>query len=462
MTGVTLDSRGVQPGDLYAALPGARTHGARFAAQASRAGAVAVLTDPTGAVLSDGFGLPVVVVEDPRARLGAVCAQVYAAPRPTLLGITGTNGKTTVSYLLDAGLRAAGLRTGLIGTVEIRMMGEAVPSVRTTPEAPELHALLATMGERGVQAVAMEVSSHALALHRVDGLRFAVGAFTNLSRDHLDFHGGLAAYFEAKARLFDGRCDHEVVNLDDAYGRRLLRPTTIGVSAAGDPAAAWRARAVTVGPAGSEFVALGPAGLELPVAVALPGDFNVANALLALAVLGTAGIDPELAAAGFATCTVPGRLELVDEGQPFTALVDYAHTPEAVRTLLASLRAVTDRQLVVVLGCGGDRDPGKRAAMGEAASAADLFVLTDDNPRSEDPAAIRTAMLAGVPAGRRSHVLVVPGRRAAIAAAVQAAGAGDTVVLAGKGHERGQETAGVLSPFDDRVVLRELIGALVR
>ena len=467
LTGVTLDSRAVLAGDLYAALPGSLTHGGKFAGHAVRAGAVAVLTDPAGAQLAAGCGVPLLVVDDPRARLGEVSRLIYGGAAPPLLAITGTNGKTTVSYLVEAGLRAAGLVTGLVGTVETRIAGLTLPSVRTTPEAPELHALLAAMVEGGVQSVAMEVSSHALALHRVDGLRFAVGAFTNLSQDHLDFHGSLEAYFTAKARLFDGRSEHEVVNVDDEHGRRLVGPRTIMVSAAGVPAAHWRAADVRPVPGGgSEFTALGPDGLSLPAATRLAGGFNVANALLALAVLAVGGVDPKVAADGMAATTVPGRLEPVDAGQPFAALVDYAHTPEAVHTLLAALRPVTDGRLIVVLGCGGDRDPSKRAPMGGAAAeGADLFVLTDDNPRSEDPAAIRAQMLAGVtrlPGGARAEVAVVPGRRAAIAAAVGAAGPGDTVVVAGKGHEQGQDVGGVVSPFDDRLVLRELMGALVR
>jgi len=467
LTGVTLDSHAVRDGDLYAGLPGARTHGAMFAHQAVRAGARAVLTDPTGAGYADGCGVPVLVVDDPRERLGEISRLIYGDPVPRLIGITGTNGKTTVSYLVEAGLRAAGLATGLIGTVETRIGHDVLPSARTTPEAPDLQALLAVMGERGVQAVAMEVSSHALALNRVDGLRFAVAAFTNLSQDHLDFHGDLEDYFAAKARLFDGRAEHEVVDIDGPYGRRLAGAGTVTVSAVGDPLATWWASDVQEQPgAGSRFTVHGPDAEVVAMRVRLPGRFNVANALLALAVLATAGVDPRAAADGIAGTTVPGRMEPIDVGQPFTALVDYAHTPDAVRTLLSALRPVTGGRLVIVLGCGGDRDAGKRPLMGEAAArAADLLVVTDDNPRSEDPAAIRAAMRAGtdrVPAGQRAEVVVVAGRRAAIAHAVGAAGAGDTVVVAGKGHEQGQEIAGVTAAFDDRQVLRELIASLVR
>ncbi|MBA2390666.1 MAG: UDP-N-acetylmuramoyl-L-alanyl-D-glutamate--2,6-diaminopimelate ligase [Geodermatophilaceae bacterium] len=466
VTGVTLDSRAVRPGDLYAALAGANVHGAQFVGQAVQAGASAVLTDPRGEPAAAGSGVPVLVVEDPRARLGEISVSVYGETGIAILGITGTNGKTTVAYLLEAGLASGGLVTGLIGTVETRIAGVAVPSVRTTPEAPDLHALLAVMAERGVQAMAMEVSSHALAQHRVDGTRFTVGAFTNLSQDHLDFHGDMEGYFQAKALLFDGRCEHEVVNVDDEYGRRLVGPATITVSAKGDPRADWRAvDVVAEARGGSRFIVAGPGGQSFPAGVLLPGRFNVANALLALAVLAAAGVDPVRAAAGIARTTVPGRLEAVTAGQPFTALVDYAHTPEAVSTLLAALRPDTEGRLIVVLGCGGDRDTGKRALMGAAAArGADLLVVTDDNPRSEDPAAIRRAMLRGVDdvgVDRRAEVLEIGGRREAIAAAVAAAGPGDTVVVTGKGHEQGQEANGVVLPFDDRRVLAESIGVLV-
>ncbi|MBA2415490.1 MAG: UDP-N-acetylmuramoyl-L-alanyl-D-glutamate--2,6-diaminopimelate ligase [Geodermatophilaceae bacterium] len=467
VTGVTLDSRAVRAGDLYAALPGANAHGAQFVPQAVQAGAAAVLTDPGGEPVASAGGIPVLVVEDPRARLGEIAVGVYGETSITVLGITGTNGKTTVAYLLEAGLAAAGLVTGLIGTVETRIAGVAVPSVRTTPEAPDLHALLAVMAERGVQAMAMEVSSHALAQHRVGGTRFTVGAFTNLSQDHLDFHGDMESYFGAKALLFDGRCEHEVVNVDDAYGRRLVGPATITVSADGDPAADWRAGDVsTDASGGSSFIVTGPDGLRFEAGVRLPGRFNVANALLALAVLASADVDPVRAAAGIATTTVPGRMEPVAAGQPFSALVDYAHTPEAVSTLLAALRPATAGRLIVVLGCGGDRDQGKRGPMGAAAArGANLLVVTDDNPRSEEPGEIRAAMLRGVEGVTtvdRAEVVEVADRRDAIAAAVAAAGPGDTVVVAGKGHEQGQEDHGVVRPFDDRSVLAELIGSLVR
>ncbi|HEX6755333.1 MAG TPA: UDP-N-acetylmuramoyl-L-alanyl-D-glutamate--2,6-diaminopimelate ligase [Mycobacteriales bacterium] len=462
VTGLTHDSTAVRPGDLLAALPGSRTHGARYAAAAAAAGAAAVFTDPAGRAEAAATGLPVLVADRPRDLLGRLAAAVHDDPTAAMLvlGVTGTNGKTTTAYLLEAGLRAAGHVTGLIGTVETRVAGVSVPSKRTTPEAPDLQATFAAMRERGVTAVAMEVSSHALALGRVDGTRFAAGAFTNLSQDHLDFHAGMEDYFAAKALLFDGRCAHEIVTVDDEWGRRLVKPDTVTVSAAGDPDADWRAAEVATEPGGSSaFRVLGP-GVDLRAAVRLPGSFNVANALLAVATLTAVGVPAPDAVRGIATQEVPGRMEKVDLGQGYVALVDYAHTPTAVERLLAALRPGTPGRLILVLGAGGDRDREKRPLMGAAGAAgADVLVVTDDNPRSEDPAAIRAAVLAGAGAGA-AEVLEIGDRRAAITAAVEAARPGDAVVVAGKGHEQGQETGGVVQPFDDRVVLRAAIEAL--
>jgi len=486
VTGVTLRAQQVRPGDLFAALPGARAHGADFVAQALAAGAVAVLTDPAGAerpALRDapevtGGRVAVLVHPDPRAVLGAVAARIYRDPssRLSLIGVTGTAGKTTVTTLVEAGLRSAGLTTGLIGTVRTLVADEELASAFTTPEAPDLQALLAVMVERGVTHVPMEVSSHALALGRVAAARFAVGAFTNLSQDHLDFHTDMEDYFAAKARLFDGRAAAEVVCVDDEWGRRLVGPDTITVSApAGGAApaadATWRAVDVHVDPTGGQtFRALGPDGLDLPVTLRLPGAFNVGNALLALACVHAAGIDPALAVPGISATGVPGRMERVDRGQDFVAVVDYSHKPAAVAAVLDTVReqlrrAGGDGRVAVVLGCGGDRDTAKRPIMGaEAARRADLLVITDDNPRSEDPATIRAAMRTGalaVPAAERGEVREVGDRRQAIAEAVRWARPGDVVVVAGKGHETGQEIAGVVHPFDDRQVLAEAIDDLL-
>jgi UDP-N-acetylmuramoyl-L-alanyl-D-glutamate--2,6-diaminopimelate ligase len=317
--------------------------------------------------------------------------------------------------------------------------------------------------------VVMEVSSHALVQGRVGGIRFAAAGFTNLGRDHLDFHGDLEAYFQAKALLFDGRAAVEVVDIDDEAGRRLAgrgdRPRPVTVSATEGSGADWEAADVAVAPdGGSTFTLHGPGGRTWPVRLRLPGAFNVANAVLAAALLDAVGVDVGTAVAGLAETVVPGRMEPVDAGQPFVAVVDYAHTPDAVTTALTALRAVTSGRLITVLGCGGDRDPGKRAAMGTAAARlSDVLIVTDDNPRSEDPAAIRAAMLTGVaevPEGRRAEVHEVGDRRRALATAAGLAGPGDTVLVAGKGHETGQEIAGQVLPFDDRAVLREVLTTL--
>jgi UDP-N-acetylmuramoyl-L-alanyl-D-glutamate--2,6-diaminopimelate ligase len=471
VTGVTHDSRQVRPGDLYVARAGERTHGIDHVAGALAAGAVAVLTDPVAAPRAEAAGArSVVVVDDPRERLGATAAWAYGDPSRDLLviGVTGTNGKTTTTYLTDAGLRAAGRRTGVLGTIETRIGDEVVPSARTTPEATDLQALLAVMRERRVDAVSMEVSSHALALGRVSGTRFGVAAFTNLSQDHLDFHGDMAHYFAAKAALFTPEYSEAgVVNIDDGYGRRLAASAPIPVttfSATGSREADWRAENVRVGADGSAFRVIGPGGVEADAQLALVGPFNVANALGAIVALVEAGIGLDDAVAGIGSCPgVPGRLERVDTAgeADLTALVDYSHKPGAVEAVLTALRPVTQGRLIIVLGCGGDRDRAKRPLMGAAAAdLADLAVFTSDNPRSEDPLAILAAMLAGaldVPEQRRAHVIVEPDRAAAIGLAVTAAGKGDVLLVAGKGHERGQYVRGAVLPFDDREVTAEAL-----
>ncbi|MGW2922753.1 UDP-N-acetylmuramoyl-L-alanyl-D-glutamate--2,6-diaminopimelate ligase [Streptomyces angustmyceticus] len=475
VTGITHDSRAVRPGDVYAALPGARLHGADFVAQAADLGAAAVLTDPSGAERAAATGLPALVVENPRARMGALAVSIYGAPGEDLLqiGITGTSGKTTTAYLIEGGLRAAAAKradgglTGLIGTVETRIGDERIKSERTTPEATDLQALFAVMRERGVRAVAMEVSSHALVLGRVDGCVFDVAIFNNLSPEHMEFHSGMEDYFQAKAQLFTkARSRAGVVNLDDEYGKRLAEgesevPVTT-FSAEGHPDADWRASDVEVGALGSTFTVHGPDGLTLRAASPIAGPFNVANALAAIVSLVVAGIDARTAADGVAAVPgVPGRLERIDAGQPYLAVVDYAHKTDAVESVLRALRKVTDGKLHAVLGCGGDRDPHKRGPMGAAvARLADTAILTSDNPRGEDPLAILATMLAGaaeVPVHERGTVLVEEERAVAIAAAVARAEPGDTVIVAGKGHEQGQDIAGVVRPFDDRQVLRGAI-----
>ncbi|MEU2581717.1 UDP-N-acetylmuramoyl-L-alanyl-D-glutamate--2,6-diaminopimelate ligase [Streptomyces avermitilis] len=467
VTGITHDSRAVRPGDLYAALPGARLHGADFVTQAAGLGAVAVLTDPTGADRAAATGLPVLVVDDPRGRMGELAATIYGHPGRDLLqiGITGTSGKTTTAYLMEGGLRTV-RSTGLIGTVEMRIGDERIKSERTTPEATDLQALFAVMRERGVEAVAMEVSSHALVLGRVDGCVFDIAVFNNLSPEHMEFHSDMEDYFRAKAQLFTPKRSRlGVVNFDDEYGRRLVDEAGVPIvtfSAEGHPDADWRAQEVEVGPMDSTFTVIGPKKERITARSPLAGPFNVANTLAAIVALAVAGLDPQDAADGIAAVPgVPGRLERVDAGQPYLAVVDYAHKTDAVESVLRALRKVTEGKLHIVLGCGGDRDKTKRMPMGAAAARlADTAVLTSDNPRSEDPLAILATMLSGaaeVPAHERGEVQVFEDRAAAIAAVVARARPGDTVLVAGKGHEQGQDIAGVVRPFDDRLVLREAI-----
>ena len=472
ITGVTLRGQDVRPGDLFAALPGATTHGARYAGDAIERGAVAVLTDAAGLAEMHALGatpVPILLHPAPRSVLGGLAATVYGDPsdRMTVVGITGTSGKTTTTYMVEAGLRAGGRAAGLIGTIGIRIDGADIPGTLTTPEAPALQAMFAAMAERGVDTAVMEVSSHALTLGRADGTHFAVGGFTNLSRDHLDFHPTMADYFEAKAVLFDPRSPLRahtvVVCIDDDAGREMAARAgdAITVSATGQPAH-WRAMDVTaIGTGGQEFTVVDPAGVHHRICIRLPGSYNVANCLLALAILDAVGVSPEQASPGLRETRVPGRLEQIDSGQDFLALVDYAHKPGALRAVLTTLLQ-PGRRLAVVFGAGGDRDPGKRAPMGEvAAELADLVVITDDNPRSEDPAAIRREILAGTAqTGSAAQVVEIADRREAIRHAVGWAQAGDVVVIAGKGHETGQRGATEVRPFDDRVELAEALAAL--
>ena len=496
VTGVTLRAQDVLPGDLFAALAGSSTHGARYAGVAIERGAVAVLTDAAGVAemvaakggsqinpaaeggsqidpVAKGGSLidtvPTLVHPAPRSVLGGLAATVYGRPseRVRVVGITGTSGKTTTTYMVESGLRAGGRMAGLIGTIGIRIDGADIPSALTTPEAPALQALLAAMAERGVDTVVMEVSSHALTLGRVDGTQFAVGGFTNLSRDHLDFHPSMADYFDAKALLFDPasplRAHKAVVCIDDDAGRAMAARAgdAITVSATDQPAH-WRAMDVApMGAGGQEFTVVDPAGVRHRVGIRLPGGYNVANCLVALAILDAVGVSPEQASQGLLETSVPGRVEEIDRGQDFLALVDYAHKPGALRAVLTTLRQ-PGRRLAVVFGAGGDRDPGKRAPMGEvAAELADLVVVTDDNPRGEHPAAIRREILAGAAqGGGAAEVVEIADRRDAIRHAVAWAGPGDVVLVAGKGHETGQRRGGHTRPFDDRVELAQALEAL--
>ncbi|WP_080794074.1 UDP-N-acetylmuramoyl-L-alanyl-D-glutamate--2,6-diaminopimelate ligase [Corynebacterium pacaense] len=475
---IGLDSASLADRDaIFAAVPGTHVHGAEFATRDNAASAVAVLTDAEGAAILARAGdrRPVVTVPDVRKVLGEASSRIYGDPsrEMVLVGVTGTSGKTTTSYLLERGLMAAGHTVGLIGTTGTRIDGRPVPTKLTTPEAPTLQALFRQMRDQGVTHVVMEVSSHALSLGRVAGTHFDVSAFTNLSQDHLDFHPTMEDYFEAKALFFRAdsplAADRSVVCIDDSWGRRMaeVAADALTVGSMGEEADIT-AGEVEVGESGTQHFTVhlpddGVVGVEL----ALPGAFNVANATLALAAAYRIGVDPEAFARGLATVTVPGRMERIDLGQDFLAVVDYAHKPAAVAAVLDTLRSQVDGRLGVVIGAGGDRDPSKRGPMGAmSAQRADLVIVTDDNPRSEDPATIRAAVLAGAReaadaesknSGRKVEIREVGDRAEAISALTEWARSGDGIVVAGKGHEVGQLVAGVTHHFDDREQVRDAL-----
>jgi UDP-N-acetylmuramoyl-L-alanyl-D-glutamate--2,6-diaminopimelate ligase len=450
------DAGEVAPDALFFCVPGARADGHAFAHDAHRAGAAALVVERW----LDDVDLPQVRVPSVREAMGPMSAVVFGYPAATLsvVGVTGTNGKTTVTYLLESVFSAAGWSPGVIGTTGARIDGAHVPLARTTPEAPDLHRLLARMRDDGVRVVAVEVSSHALAYARVDGLVFDVALFTNLSQDHLDLHRSMERYFETKARLFTPEHAREgVANADDPWCRRLLDSASIPVSSyAVDTDASLRATSVEVTPHGIAF-RVG----DLAVSSALLGRFNVANCLGVVAVTRALGIDDESIATGIASVSgVPGRVEPIEAGQGFLVVVDYAHTPDSIGGVLQAARPLGSGRLIVVFGCGGDRDRAKRPLMGAAAtSEADLSVITTDNPRSEDPLSIITDVERGASAGGGAYA-VEPDRRAAIRLALHEAHAGDVVVIAGRGHESVQELDGSTVPFDDREVAREELLAL--
>jgi UDP-N-acetylmuramoyl-L-alanyl-D-glutamate--2,6-diaminopimelate ligase len=461
LTDVTHDSRAAGTGVLFACRPGAVADGHDFAAAAVERGAAALLVER-----ALDLPVPQVEVDDVAAWLGPVAATVHGDPTSALqvTGVTGTNGKTTCATLLDGVLSAAGRRTGLIGTVETRIAGEAVPGVRTTPESTDLQRLFHRMRDAGVTTVAMEVSSHGLALGRVNGTRFAVAVFTNLSHDHLDFHGSMERYYAAKARLFTPEFSATgVVDVDDDWGRRLAAEATIDVTTVSlDPGSGADVTATRIapGPAGS-VVDVEMHGTRHRLEIGLPGRFNVSNALLVLAATTALGIPVDTAAATLRLpWSVPGRMERIDEGQAFTVLVDYAHSPDSLARVLAATREVVTGRVIVTVGCGGDRDRDKRPAMGAAAVAgADEVIFTNDNPRGEDPTAILAAVAQGARGVRGGRWRIEQDRRDAIAAALDTAAPGDAVVIAGKGHETGQQLADRTIPFDDRLVARELLRA---
>jgi UDP-N-acetylmuramoyl-L-alanyl-D-glutamate--2,6-diaminopimelate ligase len=461
IAGLAYDSRRVGPGTLFFCVPGERSDGHDFAAGAVEDGAVAL-------VVERRLDLPVAqaLVASAREAMAPAAVAFWGDPTAELqvAGITGTNGKTTTAFLVRHVLEQNGTQTGLLGTVK-RVVGGAEEEVeRTTPEAIDVHETFRRMLDQGDRACAMEVSSHALALRRTDGIRFAVAAFTNLTQDHLDFHVDMEDYFQAKRLLFSsGQARRAVVNVDDPYGARLAADfECLTFSPRGDERADLRALEVSFDATGSRFRCAGPGG-EADVVMPLPGDFNVENALCAIAICGELGVGLEhaveaLAAAG----RVPGRLEPIEEGQEFAVIVDYAHTPDSLENVLRAARRLTDERVLAVFGAGGDRDREKRPQMGAiAAEIADVAVVTSDNPRSEDPDAIVEQILAGAQGGA-AVVRAEVDRRAAIAMALAEARPGDVVVIAGKGHEQGQEFEdGRKIPFDDRDVAREELHRLL-
>lgn len=458
ITGIAYRSDAVRPGEAFFCIPGFKHDGHDFARDAAARGAAAlVCAHPVDA------SIPVAIVADVRHALAIASSRYFDEPSRGLdvVGITGTNGKTTTTYLLDSILRADGRRTGLIGTVETRIAGERLPSARTTPESTDLQSLFARMRDAQVRGVAMEVSSHAIDLHRVDGVHFAVAAFTNLTQDHLDYHKTLEEYWSVKRRLFtELDVGERVVNVDDGYGRTLAEdlstPWTVGRS----EDAAVRATDERSGLRSTVFTLVTPHGVskvELPLA----GAYNVSNALVAAGAALVLGIDLRTIVHGLEQAPqVPGRLEAVEAGQPFAVFVDYAHTPDSLAKAIAAVRAVTPGRVITVFGCGGDRDPEKRPLMGHAAGeGADEVIVTSDNPRSEDPVGIILSIEDGLrPTGTPYRVEV--DRRSAIREALAMAGEGDAVLIAGKGHEDYQIFADRTIHFDDREVAREELRSL--
>ena len=454
VNGIAQNASDVQPGDIFLALSGSKHHGIEFLDQAIENGAVAVITDPKGA----NSKLPTLIVSDPRAISGVVSAHIYGEPSSNMftVGITGTNGKTTVTTLLHQMWQLAGWDSGLIGTVNTQINDEVLPSIHTTPEAPDLQSILAMMRERHARAVAMEVSSHALSLHRVTGSHFKIAGFTNLTQDHLDFHGTMERYFEVKASLFKyGFSDLAVINIDDTYSAKLLAQIEIpAVTVSRTGQADWRYEEINKFNRGTSVKIRGRDGILIEGTTKLLGDYNLDNLLMAVAIAVISGIDPiEIGSNLQHYVGAPGRVEQIEIGQDFMAFVDYAHTPDAVINVLKNARQFTTGKLIAVLGCGGDRDKSKRPLMGQALTLADYPIFTSDNPRSEDPGQILKEMTDGI----RHNGEVISDRRSAIARAVELANAGDVIAILGKGHETGQEIKGEKFPFDDR---KELINAI--
>ncbi len=465
VTKLAYDSRKAGPGTLFFCVVGEKRDGHEFAPAVVEAGAAALVVERQLEV-----DVPQVVVPSARAAMAPFAAAFWGDPTAELkvIGVTGTNGKTTTAYLAREILEAAGIQTGLMGTVKQVVGGVEEPVERTTPEGIDLQETFRRMLEGGDKACAMEVSSHAMSLHRADAIHFDAAVFTNLTQDHLDFHGDMEDYFAAKRLLFEADLGVRIVNVDDPYGRRLAEEFECLTFSAEGADADFRAADVEFDAAGASFTVLmgrkalhisafRPVNDEVRVRTGMPGHFNVANALGAFAAATALGVEPETAAAGLAAAArVPGRFEPIDEGQGFAVLVDYAHTPDSMENVLRAARRLTPGTLISVFGAGGDRDKAKRPLMGRAGGVlSDLAIVTSDNPRSEDPETIVAEVAGGAREGE-AELIVEVDRHAAIALALGRARPGDTVVIAGKGHEQGQEFEGGRKiPFDDREVARE-------
>ena len=462
ISGVSINAQKVVPGDLFIAFAGANTHGISYLEQAISNGAVAVLSDK-----KIETSIPSFIHPNPREIVGSISAWLYGHPFKSLkaIGITGTNGKTTTANLVKQIWQLNSIKSGLIGTLGVEIADEKLESTRTTPEADDLQAIAAAMVEQGCKNLAMEVSSHAIDQGRIKGAKYEVVAFSNLTQDHLDYHLSMENYFQAKANLFASEyAKAAVINIDDSYGKKLLKQVKIPVVTVSrkDSTADWYLAKAEIKNGLYQVEIKSKSGESLSENFALLGDYNLDNLLLAVAIVNSAGLSLDKIASTISKLqSVPGRLESVNAGQKFTALVDYAHTPDAVERVIATVKSVTHGKIIGVLGCGGDRDASKRSVMGQALfNGCDLAIFTSDNPRSESAEAILKQMTAGIDLGKKGFVEI--DRKSAIDLAVKNAQSGDVVLLMGKGHESGQEVNSVVTPFDDRIELAESIRRLAR
>ena len=462
ISGVSINAQKVVPGDLFIAFAGANTHGISYLEQAISNGAVAVLSDK-----KIEASIPSFIHPKPREIVGAISAWLYGHPFESLkaVGITGTNGKTTTANLVKQIWQLNSIKSGLIGTLGVEIADEKLESARTTPEADDLQAIAAAMVEQGCKNLVMEVSSHAIDQGRIKGAKYEVVAFSNLTQDHLDYHLSMENYFQAKANLFATEyAKAAVINIDDSYGKKLSKQVKIPVVTVSrkDSTADWYLAKAEIKNGLYQVEIKSKLGESLSENFALLGDYNLDNLLLAVAIVSSAGLSLDKIASTISKLqSVPGRLESINAGQKFTALVDYAHTPDAVERVIATVKSATSGKIIGVLGCGGDRDASKRSLMGHALfNGCDLAIFTSDNPRSESAEAILKQMTAGIDLGKKG--LVEIDRKSAINLAVENAQSGDVVLLMGKGHESGQEVNSVVTPFDDRVELAESIKRLAR